>query len=143
MRMASRNFARSRFRGVAVFALLLVTTASALAETVGVEARARALEARLMAPCCYSQTVDLHDSDAARQVRAELRQWLGEGLSDQQILERFAERYGARILAVPPAEGFNWWLYWLPLLLTAAATAGVLALLWHWRRASRAKPGSA
>jgi len=93
-----------------------------------------------MAPCCYAQTVDLHESDAARQVRAELRQWLGEGLSDQQILERFTERYGARILAVPPAQGFNRWLYWLPALLTAAATAGVLWLLWIWRRRSRGAP---
>ena len=104
------------------------------------EARARALEARLMAPCCYAQTVDLHESDAARQVRAELRQWLGEGLSDQQILKRFAERYGARILAVPPAQGFNRWLYWLPILLSAAATAGVVWLLWLWRRRSRGAP---
>lgn len=123
MKTTALQYATTGFRILVVLVLLFMATAAA-AEPQDIEMRARALEAQLMAPCCYGQTVDVHDSEAARQVRAKLRQWLAEGLSDQQILDRFAERYGARILAVPPAKGFNSWLYWLPLLLTAAATAG-------------------
>jgi cytochrome c-type biogenesis protein CcmH len=128
--------------GSALLALMLCAPLLlSAAEPQELEAHARALEARLMAPCCYSQTVDVHDSDAARQVRAELRHWLREGLGEQEVLDRFVERYGARILAVPPASGFNRWLYWLPAWLTAGATAAVFWLLWLWRRRGSAAGG--
>lgn len=132
--MMAMRLSLLRFCSFALLAVFLTTMATAPAEQQDLETRARALEARLMAPCCYGQTVDVHDSEASRQVRTELRQWLAEGLSDQQVLDRFVARYGSRILAVPPAQGFNLWLYWLPILLSAIATAGVLWLLWNWRR---------
>lgn len=117
-----------------VFCSSLVAAAQTAPATGNTAARARALEAKLMAPCCFTQTIDQHESDIARQMRAEVRAWLAEGLSDQQILDRYVERYGARILAVPPAQGFNRLLYWMPYLVTLALLIAVCLTLWVWYR---------
>lgn len=107
------------------------------------EARAQALEAKLMAPCCFTQTIDQHESDIARQMRAEVRAWLGQGFSDQQILDLYVERYGARILAVPPPQGFNRLLYWMPYLVTLALLTAVCLTLWVWYRRAHSPGASA
>ncbi len=101
------------FSGLATLLLLCSSGAAAQAApaTDSAAARARALEAKLMAPCCFTQTIDQHESDIARQMRTEVRAWLAQGFSDQQILDIYVERYGARILAVPPPQGFNRLLY--------------------------------
>ena len=90
-----------------------------------VERDARALETRLIAPCCFSQQVSLHQSEAAAEVRRDIRRRLSAGESREQILGAYVAQYGRRILVEPPAEGFDAILYVLPplgLLLTAALT---------------------
>jgi cytochrome c-type biogenesis protein CcmH len=127
--------------------LLLCLIGAAAAERApaseGAEARARALEAKLMAPCCFTQTIDQHESEAAQQMRAELRVWLAGGLSDQQILDRYVARYGARILAVPPPQGFNRLLYWMPYLVTLVLFISVCLTLWLWYRRAHSPRASA
>ena len=39
-------------------------------------------------------------------MKAEIRRLLAEGRTDEEIKARFVAEYGARILVVPPAEGF-------------------------------------
>lgn len=90
-----------------------------------------------MAPCCYTQTIGQHESEAAQQMRAELRHWLAEGLSEQQVLERYVARYGARILAVPPGEGFNQLLFSLPFLVVVLLLIGGSVVAWHWYQRGR------
>jgi cytochrome c-type biogenesis protein CcmH len=91
-------------------------------------ARESRLEAELMAPCCWSQTVDIHNSPAADEVKASLHAMLADGDSDDEIRTAFVAQYGTRILVVPPAEGFARTLYLLPWLLMALTGAG-LALI--------------
>jgi len=133
-------------QGAALAALLvccfiLVADAEPASATGSAEARARALEMKLMAPCCFTQTIDQHESEAAQQMRAELRAWLAEGLSDEQVLDRYVARYGARILAVPPSQGFNRLLYWMPYLVTLVLFIGVCVTLWVWYRRAHS-PGA-
>ena len=90
-----------------------------------VERDARELETRLIAPCCFSQQVSLHQSEAAAEVRRDIRRRLSAGQSREQILDAYVAQYGKRILVEPPAEGFDTILYVLPplgLILTAALT---------------------
>lgn len=90
-----------------------------------VERDARELETRLIAPCCFSQQVSLHQSEAAAEVRRDIRRRLSAGQSREQILDAYVAQYGKRILVEPPAEGFDAILYVLPplgLILTAALT---------------------
>ncbi len=103
--------------------LLLALITVALAGDV--ERDARELETRLIAPCCFSQQVSLHQSEAATEVRRDIRRRLSAGESREQILDAYVAQYGKRILVEPPAEGFDRILYVLPplgLILTAALT---------------------
>ena len=56
---------------------------------------------RLMAPCCWTQSVEIHSSPAADQTRTEVAAMILAGQSDREILDSFIRRYGERILAEP------------------------------------------
>jgi len=64
-------------------------------------ATARAIETRLLAPCCWVQTLDVHDSEIAQALRAEIEQRVARGESGEAIEDELAARYGERIRAVP------------------------------------------
>lgn len=106
--------------------LLVVALASpARAQTADLEREARLIETTLIAPCCFSQQVSLHQSEAAADVKLDIRRRLAAGETRQQILDAYVAQYGKRILVEPPAEGFDRMLYVLPplgLILTAALT---------------------
>lgn len=63
--------------------------------------RIRRIEGELMAPCCYSQTIDVHDSEIARQMRGEVTAMVLAGKSQQEILDYYKTEYGESILAIP------------------------------------------
>ena len=73
---------------------------------------------RLMAPCCWSQTLEFHTSLEADQARTVLADLLRAGKSDREILDTFIGRYGERILSEP--EGTKW------MVLTAVPIVALL-----------------
>lgn len=90
--------------------------------TIDIERDARELEAMLIAPCCFSQQVSVHQSPAAMEVRTDVRRRLAAGETREQIVQAYVAQYGKRILVEPPAQGFDRVLYVLPplgLVLTA------------------------
>lgn len=82
-----------------------------------VEHEARALDEALIAPCCFTQQVSVHSSAAAEEVRQDVRSRLRAGQSRQQILDAYVAQYGKRILAEPPASGFDLTLHVAPVLM--------------------------
>ena len=92
------------------------------------EAEARRIEAALIAPCCWSQQVSVHQSGAADEIRRDVRRRLAAGETRQQILDAYVAQYGPGILAEPSARGFNISLYAVPILLFFAS-AVTLALV--------------
>jgi cytochrome c-type biogenesis protein CcmH len=94
---------------------------------------AERLEGRLLAPCCWNQTLDTHGSDIAYALRREIRSRLKAGESAERIESSLVERYGPRLRAVPdrvPLDRAALW-GWVGLGL---AGVGLLALLVRWRR---------
>ena len=75
------------------------------------------LEYMIMAPCCYGAPVGDHDSDAAKQVKAQIAQLLTEGKTSDEVLDMYVAVYGERILAQPRAQGFNVLAYVMPILI--------------------------
>jgi cytochrome c-type biogenesis protein CcmH len=98
------------------------------------EREAREIETMLMAPCCWSQPVSQHQSQASEEVKQQIRALLASGKNRQEVLNAFVAQYGQRILVEPPARGFGAVLYG-GLLITFLLTASGL-VLWV-RRASR------
>jgi cytochrome c-type biogenesis protein CcmH/NrfF len=60
---------------------------AALAAAQSTEETAREIDAMLIAPCCWSQPVSQHYSEAADQIRKQVRDLLAAGKSKQQILD--------------------------------------------------------
>lgn len=64
-----------------------------------VERAAHALEDRLVAPCCWRETLRSHASPVADQLRAEVRERLGNGEAPSAVEADLVRRYGPRIRA--------------------------------------------
>lgn len=62
----------------------------------------------------------------------ELRADIGAGLTDQQILNAFIEKYGATVLAAPPTKGFDLVAWIAPFAVFAAALMGTILLIRRW-----------
>ena len=74
----------------------------------------REIEDSLIAPCCWSQPVSQHYSEAADQIRKEVHEMVAAGKSRDEILDHYVAQYGERILAAPRVKGFNLLAYILP-----------------------------
>jgi len=96
------------------------------------EERAHRIEAQLIAPCCWTQPVSQHYSEAATRIRTEVREMLAAGRSEQEILDLYVERYGERILASPRARGFNRFAYILPWAFFILGAVALVLILRHW-----------
>jgi cytochrome c-type biogenesis protein CcmH len=111
-----------------LFAFVLALSPTAIAAAGDIAGQARELETMLIAPCCFSQQVSVHNSPAADEVKRDLRKRLAAGQTREEILGAYVAQYGKRILAEPPAEGIARGLYLIP-PLTLLLTAGLVVLV--------------
>jgi cytochrome c-type biogenesis protein CcmH len=86
----------------------------------GIDARAEALYARLMPPCCFTGILKDHQSPAADEMKDEIHAFLEQGKSEREIVDHYVGIYGERILSEPPEEGFNRLALLAPLLALGA-----------------------
>lgn len=73
-----------------------------------------AVAKQLYCPVCENIPLDVCPTQACEEWRELIRLKLSEGWSDDQIKDYFVEQYGDRVLASPPASGFNWLVYVIP-----------------------------
>ncbi len=59
------------------------------------------IEHRLMAPCCYTQSIADHMSAEAEQMRKEVAEMAATGIGEAEIVRHYKNVYGERILIVP------------------------------------------
>ncbi|APS00723.1 cytochrome c-type biogenesis protein [Pajaroellobacter abortibovis] len=93
------------------------------------------LEARLLAPCCLNQSLDVHESDLAQQLRKEIHERLLAGQSDVEIERELILRYGDRIRAVPVGDPFKKIASGF-LAALGLAGMGLVYLAYSWRKGS-------
>jgi cytochrome c-type biogenesis protein CcmH len=115
--------------GGVVAMVLAVAVGGWQPDPAALEREARLLETRLIAPCCWTQPVSEHRSEASDEVKRQIRALLAGGKSRQEVLDAFVAQYGPRILAEPPARGVGGLLYvGLPLAFVLGGVALVLFL---------------
>jgi cytochrome c-type biogenesis protein CcmH len=112
--------------------------AVAAADPQILEREAKLIEAKLIAPCCWSQQVSLHQSPAADDIKQTVRKLLAEGKTSQQILDIYVAQYGDRILAEPPARGFSRLIYIAPWIFLVASVGLVVVVIRRLRAVSPA-----
>lgn len=119
-------------------AILVFWTGLAFAGTGDQPAdKARKIEDNLIAPCCWTQPVSQHYSEAAAEIRKEVREMVAAGKTREEILDYFVSKYGERILATPRARGFNILVYIMPWLAFILGT-WLLIMILKKLRASQA-----
>lgn len=98
------------------------------AETLGVAKS-------LYCPVCPGVPLDVCETQACQQWRAQIKQQLSEGGTPEQIRAYFVEQYGERVLGAPRAQGWNTLVYALPAFAVAAGAA--LLFLFASRRTAQ------
>jgi cytochrome c-type biogenesis protein CcmH len=85
-----------------MFAMILVLTlVNPASLSTAQTAQIQKVEKRLLAPCCYTQSIAEHGSDIAVQMRSEVAEMVASGKSESEIVEHYRRIYGDRILIVP------------------------------------------
>lgn len=109
------------------------------------------LEGRLLAPCCWDssrQTLDIHGSPIANELRREIRRRLKAGETPDAVEADLVRRYTTKILAAPPDSPIAHLGTMLSFgLLGAGGLAAVLVARWRRRTTetenNKQKPASA
>jgi cytochrome c-type biogenesis protein CcmH/NrfF len=92
------------------------------------EARYLSWSHKLIAPCCWRESLASHRSPAAEQARLELREMVAQSLSDEEIRDAFVAQYGEAVLMTPDGERGRW-LFTMPIVFFFIASAiAILAL---------------
>jgi len=112
---------------LALFAASLALVAGLWGQT---KERIRSLQEKLIAPCCWSESVASHRSEIAAEMRAEISRMVAEGKSDREILDYYKAKYGPRILMEPEGE-LRMWAYTIPVV---AGVSGLVLVVWLIRR---------
>ena len=95
---------------------------------------------RLVAPCCWNQTLDVHGGAAPDQLRAEIRRRLLSGESPASIEADFVARYGDRVRASSDSSSLGSAGFVVAGLALAAGVALIYAVRRWLRTARAAKP---
>ena len=101
--------------GLAIF---LIGTAAAQDSSptppVITDDQVNAIARQMYCPVCENTPLDVCPTQACAEWRELIRDELAQGWSEQQIKDYFVQRFGARVLATPPATGLNWLVYVIP-----------------------------
>jgi len=89
---------------------------------------------QLYCPVCENIPLDVCPTQACADWRADIRDKLALGWSDEQIKQYFVDRYGQRVLATPPASGLNWLVYVIPPVAILAGALILYKALRTWKK---------
>jgi cytochrome c-type biogenesis protein CcmH len=106
-------------------------------ELRGFVAGADVLEGKILAPCCWNQTIDIHGSEVSNQLRREIRSRLRAGESADAIEASIVQRYGSKIIAMQSDSSLPKIALTTLLVIGAVGVAGFF-MLKRWRAAGNA-----
>jgi cytochrome c-type biogenesis protein CcmH len=108
------------------------------------EAQALQIERQLLCPQCTNKRLDVCELAICQDMKQVIRDRLAAGDEPDDIIFAFSARYGDRVLAELPREGFNLILFgWVGGSILAVGALGAL-FLWRLRRGAspRARGGA-
>ncbi len=84
-----------------------------------INARSKDIDSKLRCPVCQGVSIADSPSGMATNMRAQVRELVGQGYSDEQVMTYFERSYGEFVRLQPPLRGLNWMLWVLPALVLA------------------------
>lgn len=103
------------------------------------EAQVREIAAKLRCPTCRALSVQDSPSGMALEMRDLIREQLLTGKTPEEVTAYFVERYGEWILLKPTAQGFNWTVWLLPILMLAGGLFFVIMTARRWVEQGQAR----
>ncbi|MCL7461706.1 cytochrome c-type biogenesis protein [Pseudomonas sp. NW5] len=101
-------------------------------------ARYRTLVEELRCPKCQNQNIADSDAPIAMDLRREIFRMLGEGQSNEQIVDYLVDRYGDFVRYRPPVNARTWLLWYGPWLMLGGGLLVLGGIVLRRRRASAA-----
>jgi cytochrome c-type biogenesis protein CcmH len=92
-----------------------------------------AIAKKLYCPVCPNTPLDVCETKACEDWRAQIRDQLSAGWNEQQIIDYFVAQYGERVLAEPQRKGFSSLVWVLPVLGVVLGVVLVWQVLKNWR----------
>lgn len=92
-----------------------------------------AVAKKLYCPVCPNTPLDVCETQACQDWRAQIRDELSAGWSEQQIMDYFVQQYGERVLGEPQRKGFTSMVWVLPLIAILSGAVIVWHVLNGWR----------
>lgn len=88
---------------------------------------------KLYCPVCPNTPLDVCETQACKDWRAQIRDQLASGWSEKQIMDYFVQQYGERVLGEPQRSGFTSMVWVLPLIAVLLGLMIVWQVLRNWR----------
>lgn len=89
---------------------------------------------QLYCPVCPNTPLDVCETKACEDWRAQIRDQLSEGWTDQQVMDYFVAQYGERVLAEPQRKGFTSLVWFLPMIVALIGLWIAYEILKNWRK---------
>lgn len=89
---------------------------------------------KLYCPICPNTPLDVCETQACKDWRAQIRDELAQGWTEQQIIDYFVAQYGERVLAEPQRKGFTSLVWLLPVISALLGLWIVYEILKGWRK---------
>ena len=129
------DLSRGHLAALLLIAALLVVLAACGSDTAPtLDEQARSIDRSLICPVCPGETIDQAQVALAGQMRTIVRERLAEGMTRDEVLQFFVERYGDSVLAAPPKEGFNLIAWIVPIVAVVAGAVAVVLVVLAMRR---------
>jgi cytochrome c-type biogenesis protein CcmH len=99
------------------------------------------IERQVMCVTCKIP-LNVAQSPQADRERAFIQRLIGEGRDEGQIKQALVDQYGASVLGLPSAHGFDLTVYLVPIAALLVLLATLIVLLPRWRRHARDPAGA-
>jgi len=117
---------------------------TALTDTAAaaLDARAARIAGQLRCPVCTGQSVLESNSSIAQEMQAVIRERLGEGQTEREILDYFVGSYGDWIILKPRAIGLNLLVYILPAVALVLGGVWLVTRMRKWSQQGSETPAT-
>ncbi|HEV2177282.1 MAG TPA: cytochrome c-type biogenesis protein CcmH [Terriglobia bacterium] len=122
---------------IAITALALLVSGIPAARASGSAPTAKSIGDGVICQCGCNQTVaacNHYMCSSRTEMQAMADKEIAAGKSETTILQDFVLRYGVKVLAAPPASGFNLTIWILPVVGFLAGLWFVVVIVRRWRR---------
>lgn len=89
---------------------------------------------KLYCPVCPNTPLDVCETQACKDWRAQIKDQLSQGWTEQAVMDYFVTQYGERVLAEPERGGFTSLVWTLPILIFGLGLVVVWLVLRGWRQ---------